>query len=168
MPHPPQIPLTPQTDERNFPRWQANAPPGKSGHEYPKMLTRICTREDREAWVNKNRRVDRVTREDYWEDTPPRVGAMIPILVTQDLVDAGLCPLANEPLIVNDREDEARIRAFLGLTDLQPPAAQKVRIPIAAPPEDYGVVPLQTKKAAPRKPGRPKKAQVRPLEVDEL
>ncbi len=165
MPHPPQIPLTPQTDERNFPRWDAKAPPGKSGHPYPKMLTKICTREDREAWVNKNRRVDRVTREDYWEDTPPRIGAPIPILVTQDLVDAGLCPLANEPLVVNDQQEETEIRAFLGLTELQPPAAQKVRIPIAAPPEKDDEPPKAVK-AAPRKPGRPKKVQ--PVEVDEL
>ncbi len=167
MPHPPQIPLTPQTDERNFPRWQENAPPGKSGHPYPKMLTRICTREDRDAWVEKNRRVDRVTREDYWEDTPPRVGALIPIMVSSDLVNAGLCQLANVPLVVNDKEEEARVRAFLGLESMPSPqaAAQKVKIPIAAPVED---VPLQTKKAAPRKPGRPKKAQARPVEMDEL
>lgn len=137
MPHPPQIPLTPQTDERNFPRWEGeNAPPGRPGHRYPKMLTRPCTRADREAWVEKNRRTDRVTREDYWEEPPPRVGAPIPMLATQAMVDEGLAQLANEPIVVNDKEDEIRVRAFLGILEPQAPVAKAVSIPLAAPPDE--------------------------------
>ena len=135
MPHPPQIPLTPQTDERNFPRWEANAPPGKSGHGYPKMLTKPCTKDDRSAWIEKNRRIDRVAREEYWEEAPPRVGAPIPMMSTQDMVDEGLCLLANQPIVVNDKEEEIRVRAFLGIVE-GAPVAKAVSIPVAAPIEE--------------------------------
>ena len=130
MPHPPQIPLTPQTDERNFPRWEGEkAPPGRPGARYPKMLTRSCTREDRDEWVRSHRRVDQNTRQEYWEDTPPRVNSQIPILSTQDMVDEGLADVANEPIIVGSAEEEERVRVFLGY-DKPAPGPQTSVIPI--------------------------------------
>jgi hypothetical protein len=117
MPHPPQIPLTPQTDERNFPRWAADAPPGKSGHPYPKMLTRPCTKEDRVEWREKNRRVDQHTRQEYYEGVAPVLHSPIPVLATIEMVDEGLAPLANEPVIVKDAAEEQRILEFLGLSE---------------------------------------------------
>ncbi len=132
MPHPPQIPLTPQTDERNFPRWEGEkANPGRPGCRYPKMLTRLATREDRTAWVERNRRTDQSTRQDYWEETPPRVNTPIPLLTTQDMVDGGLAETANQPIIVKDAEEEAKVRVFLGL-DTPVAAPQSVTIPIRA------------------------------------
>ena len=59
MAHPPNIPLTPQTDERNFPRHDPAAPIGRSGHPYPKQLTREFLPEDVEPWRAKNVRYDR-------------------------------------------------------------------------------------------------------------
>ena len=38
----------------------------KSGHGWPKMITRPFTEKDREAWLIKNRKVDRITREEYY------------------------------------------------------------------------------------------------------
>lgn len=149
MPHPPQIPLTPQTDERNFPRWEGDqAPPGHSGHRYPKMLTKPCTKEERTAWVDKNRRVDRVTRDEYWEEAAPRVGSQIPILSTQDMVDEGLAQLAGQPLIVNDKEEEIRVRAYLGVSDPDLPVAKAVNVRIAEPRQ---AAPKAAPKAAPVK-----------------
>ncbi len=164
MPHPPQIPLTPQTDERNFPRWDKNAPAGKSGHPYPKMLTKICTREDRDAWVEKNRRTDRVTREDYWEETPPRVGAPIPIPATQELVDEGLSEIVNAPVVVNDATAEQRACELLGLAPPQTPP-KKVAIPLAVPLEDYEPA---TKVVERKKRGRPAKQHAKSEVVEEL
>ncbi len=132
MPHPPQIPLTPQTDERNFPRWEKDAHPGKSGSYYPKMLTRLCTREDRDEWKEKNRRIDQNTRQEYFEGIAPRLNSPIPMLTTQEMVEEGLCHVANEPVIAQDKEDEARIRAFLGL-DKPMQVAPTVSIPIREP-----------------------------------
>lgn len=115
MPHPPNIALTPQTDERNFPICREGAPPGQSGHAYPRMLTRPCTAEDREAWRTKNKRMDRTTREEYWEDRPPKVGDPIPVISTLELVDAALAQVVGEPVIVHDAEDEKTVREMLGL-----------------------------------------------------
>ena len=129
MPHPPQIPLTPQTDERNFPRWANDAPPGKSGHAYPKMLTRACTKEDRIEWREKNRRVDQHTRQEYYEGVAPPLHAPIPVLSTIEMVDAGLAQLANEPVIVKDAAEEQRILEFLGWSEPEEPP-QTVAIPV--------------------------------------
>lgn len=130
MPHPPQIPLTPQTDERNFPRWEGEkAPPGRPGARYPKMLTRITTRDDRDDWVQRHRRVDQNTRQEYWEEAPPRLNAPIPIMSTSDMVDEGLAEVANQPIIVQSAEEEERILVFLGLAN-PPQAAQSMTIPI--------------------------------------
>ena len=132
MPHPPQIPLTPQTDERNFPRWEGiNAPPGRPGCRYPKMLTRLATREDRESWKDRNRRIDQTNQREYFDDVAPRVNTPVPLLTTQEMVDEGLAETANQPIIVKDAEEEARVRVFLGL-DTPAPAPQSVTIPIRA------------------------------------
>ncbi len=131
MPHPPQIPLTPQTDERNFPRWAKDAPPGKSGHPYPKMLTRTCTKEDRIEWREKNRRVDQHTRQEYYEGVAPPLHSQIPVLSTIEMVDEGLAPLANEPVIVKDSAEEQRIMEFLGWAEPDEPPPT-VAIPISA------------------------------------
>ncbi len=131
MPHPPQIPLTPQTDERNFPRWASDAPPGKSGHAYPKMLTRACTKEDRIEWREKNRRMDQHTRQEYYEGVAPPLHAPIPVLSTIEMVDAGLAQLANEPVIVKDAAEEQRILEFLGWSEPEEPP-QTVAIPVRA------------------------------------
>jgi hypothetical protein len=145
MTHPPQIPLTPQTDERNFPRWQENAPPGQSGHAYPKMLTRPCTREDREQWLATNKRIDANTRQEYYDNVAPRVGSPIPIIVTQEMVDDGLAQLAGEPVVVNDKEEEARVRAFLGL-DAPPPKPGIVQIPIPLAPAAAAPKPIRRRR----------------------
>ncbi len=129
MPHPPQIPLTPQTDERNFPRWAADAPPGKSGHPYPKMLTRTCTKEDRIEWREKNKRIDQNTHREYFEGVAPPLHAPIPVLTTIEMVDEGLAPLAGEPVIVKDAAEERRVMEFLGWSEPEEPP-RPVAIPV--------------------------------------
>jgi hypothetical protein len=131
MPHGPQVPLTPQTNERNFPVWNEDAPPGFSGHPYPKMLTRICTRADREEWLQIHRKRDQNTKEDYWEESPPVVGSPIPVLVTQDLVNEGLFRVAGQPVIMTDKEHEALVCAKLGMPRAPEVKPKTVAIPIA-------------------------------------
>lgn len=134
MGHPAQIPLTPQTDERNFPVWEKGAPPGKSGHAYPKMLTKACTKEDRDEWLKQNVKIDRNTREEYWEDRVPRVGTQIPLLANDDIVDAGFAKAPGQPLIAESAADEALLLDMLGIKDTQ--SAAKVAIPMASSGDD--------------------------------
>ena len=155
MPHPPQIPLTPQTDERNFPRWRDDAEPGQSGAKYPKMLTRPVTEEDTEEWIRKNRRLDMTTRMEYWESVAPQVGGRIPLLSTQKMVAEGLQRVAGEPIIVNNPEHEAEVRAFLGLDVKTSPKAESVSIPIADT-----ATPAKKAKGWPK--GKPRKARTVP------
>lgn len=120
MGHGAQIPQTPQTDERNFPRHDPHAPPGQSGHPYPRMLTRPCTKQDQEEWIEKNRQIDRNTREEYWTEQRPRIGAQIPYLATQDLVDAGFAKTPGEPVIIESQADEELIFQTLGIEKPRP------------------------------------------------
>ena len=130
MPHPLNIPATPQTDERNFPRWEKDAPPGRSGHGWPKMLTRPFTKEDRTEWREKHKKLDVNTRQEYYEERCPKLGDPWPIIATEELVDAGLCKVAGQPVIVQDAEEEEMVYEALGITPPSPaPAA--VGIPIA-------------------------------------
>lgn len=140
MPHPPQIPLTPQTDERNFPRWEGeNAPPGRPGARYPKMLTRPVTKEDRLEHREKNLRHE--NGREYYQDVPPRLNAQIPLKTTDEMVDAGMCERAGDDIIAESKEHEERILQFLGLLKPTAPPAT-VAIPIRGnvsretPPQD--------------------------------
>ncbi len=160
MPHPSQIPLTPQTDERNFPRWEGEkAAPGRPGARYPKMLTRPTTKEDRESWVREHRRVDQNTRQEYWEESPPRLHAPLPILSTQDMVDEGLAEVADLPVIVQSAEEEERIRVFLGL-DEPPQRPQTTSIPIRQMANDW--VDESPSHSVKKRAGRPKGAKNKP------
>lgn len=102
MAHPPQIPLTPQTNEANFPRWASDAPPGQSGSAFPKMLLRPFTKEDREVWRERNRKIDQNTRQEFYEERCPKVGDMVPVLATEEVVDAGFAARIGEELIARD------------------------------------------------------------------
>lgn len=141
MPHGPQIPLTPQTDERNFPKWEANAPPGRSGSQYPKLLTRNFTEEDKDAWVKTHRKFDVGSRAEYFDERVPDVGAIVPIAATAELVHAGLAKKKGDDVVVADAEDEKTVREMLGLNDVkkeQLPA--KVSIPIQASPKEQQLI----------------------------
>lgn len=139
MGHPPQIPLTPQTDERNFPRHQYNAPPGQSGSFYPKMLTRPFTKEEVGPWEKKHVQYDKTSREEYFLERRPKVGDPVPVLATQQLVDEGLVPLAGEPVICRDAEHEKAIRRALGLA-LEEVPVPSVSIPIKGMSEEQRLI----------------------------
>jgi hypothetical protein len=111
--HNSSIPMTPQTDPRNFPQWDAKAPPGQSGHKYPKMLTRPFTVADRDEWLVKNRRIDRNTREEYYEERVPRIGIEYPVSATQEVVDAGFADRVGEAVIFRTEADEKAILQLL-------------------------------------------------------
>ena len=117
------IPLTPQTEPKNYPVWEDKAPPGKSGHGYPRMITRPFTEKDRDEWLRLNRKVDRVTREEYFEERVPYVGAQVPYLATAEMVNKGLCRRAGEPVVADSEAHEREILTFLGVekADSGPP-----------------------------------------------
>jgi hypothetical protein len=104
--------------------------------------------------VQKHRRIDQNTRQEYWEESPPRLHAPLPILTTQDMVDEGLAELANEPVIVQSPEEEQRIRVFLGL-DEPPQKPQTSVIPIRSA-EWVDQVPVK------KRGGRPKGSKNKP------
>ncbi len=129
MAHPPNIPLTPQTDERNFPVWDAKAGFGRSGHPYPKMLTREFMPEDVESWQQANRRYDKQNGE-FWETRCPRSrkvlpngkvipGDPVPIKSNQDLLDAGFADTIGQDVICKTEKEEAEIRLLLGLPTIE-------------------------------------------------
>lgn len=114
------VPLTPQTDPKNFPVWEENAPPGQSGHPYPRMITRPFTEKDRDEWINRHRKVDRITREEYFEERVPFVGSQVPYLATAEMVAKSLCRRAGEPVIAESEAQEKDILAFLGVDKPEP------------------------------------------------
>lgn len=137
MAHPPQIPLTPQTNEANFPRWASDAPPGQSGSAFPKMLLRPFTKEDREVWREKNRKIDQNTRQEFYEDRCPKVGDMVPVLATEDLVDAGLAARVGEELIARDvGQMQAMMLLLAPAASVPAVKPATVEIPMAASPVD--------------------------------
>ena len=176
MPHPPQIPLTPQTDERNFPHWDKDAQAGRSGYAYPKMLTRSFTKDDRDIWLERNVRVDMNTNKRYYDDRVPKLGDPVPIVATQDLVDAGLAGTVGEPVVADDAGDEKLILGVLGIGPVEA-APAVISVPIAGSREvelaaenerlkkmmeamkSEEVVPLEQPK---RRGGRPKGSRNRP------
>jgi len=178
MPHPPQVPLTPQTNEANFPRHNTLAPPGQSGHGYPKMLTRPFTKDDRDIWLDRNVRIDMNTNKRYYDDRVPKIGDPVPIVATQDLVDAGLAQLVGDPVVVQDAGDEQSAYETLGIEPVQlkpavisVPIAGSREVELAAENErlkklmekwENAAVPLEQPK---RRGGRPKGSRNRPRPV---
>ena len=129
MGHPSNIPLTPQTDERSFPTWDAKATYGRSGHPYPKMLSREFMPEDVEPWQQANKRHDKVNG-DYWENRCPKArkvlangkvvpGDLVPLLSNQDMVDAGYTDTVGLPVTCRDAKEEEEIRKILGLPSIE-------------------------------------------------
>ena len=168
MPHPAQILLTPMTDERNFPRHDPNAPPGHSGHPWPKMLTRHFTEEDQEAWLKKNKKIDIATRQEYYDEKVPSVGAIVPLIATAKLVALGLAKTAGDIVVVQDKDEEERVLDALGMR-LPPAPPETVSIPIAggAPEDDTAseitklraeLAAMKAKKPAPKRRKRPARA----------
>lgn len=86
------IPFTNQTDPRMFPPYEKR--------DYPKMMTRVCTQADLDAWLERNGNVDDNGKIKY-PGGRPRVG----ISVVSFLDDIG------QPIVVNDPEEEAEFRA---------------------------------------------------------
>jgi hypothetical protein len=129
MAHNSSIPDSPQTNEKFFPTWAKNAPPGQSGHPFPKMLVRAFTKEDRPVWLEKNRKIDRNTRDEYYEERCPKIGDPIPIAATQEVVDAGFAPNVGSDIVVNNSEDEELVCEMLGI-DVNRPLPGSIAIPI--------------------------------------
>jgi hypothetical protein len=126
MGHPPQIPLTPQTNENAFPRYDAGAAPGKSGHPYPYMLHYEFLPEHREAWQEAHKQYDEQKNKYYWIERCPKaravrkdgvviVGDPVAVLSTQDLVDSGYANVVGEPVIVRDAAEEKIVCDILGI-----------------------------------------------------
>jgi hypothetical protein len=128
MPHPKQIPLTPQTDPASFPQWVYDAPPGQSGSFYPKMLRRKFEKEDRDPWREKHRKIDVGTNREYYEERCPRVGDDIPIAATEALVDAGFAAHVGEDVIAKDASAERAIMLLLRGETEKPPEPQSTEV----------------------------------------
>ncbi len=126
MPHPPNIPLTRQTDDRNFPQHDPGAPWGQSGHPYPKRINREFMPEDVEPWKKRHVQFDAQTRTEYYNERcpqPQRVlssgkivqGQLVPVIVTQEMIDElRLTQNVGEELVVVSAEEEQKAKKFLG------------------------------------------------------
>jgi hypothetical protein len=129
MGHNSSIPDSPQTNEKFFPTWVKNAPPGQSGHPFPKMLVRAFTKDDRAEWLEKNRKIERNTREEYYEERCPKLGDPVPMVATQEIVDAGFAPNVGADIIVNNSEDEELVCEMLGI-EVNRPLPGTLAIPL--------------------------------------
>jgi hypothetical protein len=158
MAHPKQIPLTPQTDPASFPQAVYDAPMGQSGALYPKMLTRKVEKEDRDAWREKNAKTDIGTGRVYYEERCPRVGDVMPIPATEELVDAGLAALIGEPVIAKDAGAERAIQLLLKGETEKPAEPKSTEITLAGDDIDKRIAELEAENA---KLGEPAPKQVR-------
>ena len=129
MGHNSSIPDSPQTNEKFFPTWVKNAPPGQSGHPFPKMLVRAFTKEDRPDWLEKNKKFDDIKGREYYDERCPKVGDPMPIPATQDVVDAGFAPNVGADIIVSNSEDEELVCEMLGI-EVNRPLPGSIAIPI--------------------------------------
>ncbi len=135
MPHPPNIPLTRQTDERNFPQHDPEAPWGQSGHPYPKRINREFTEDDIEPWKKKHVQYDAGTRTEYFNERRPQArrvlasgkiipGQWVPVIVTQEMIDyLQLKQNVGDELEVSNAEELAKVRGFLGQEQDTPPVS---------------------------------------------
>lgn len=127
--HPSNIPLTAQTDARNFPEWEGtDAAHGRPGCRFPKMLTRVCTQADVEAWLATNKHFDAQTRETFYTERAPRVGSQIPVTANDDLVTAGRAARVGDPVVVELPQDEEAVLKIIG----PPEPVAPLPIPMAA------------------------------------
>jgi hypothetical protein len=132
MPHPPNIPLTRQTDDRNFPQHDPEAPWGQSGHPYPKRINREFMPEDVEPWRERHVQFDTASQKKYYNERcpqPRRVltsgkiipGQMVPVIVTQEMIDyLQLTQNVGDELEVKSAEEEVKAKGFLGHEDPAP------------------------------------------------
>ena len=102
------IPMAPQNNPENYPKWSANALPGHSGHPWPKLITKKFTEADRVAWLVKNKRTDVHTRAEYYDERVPAVGAIVAVTADDKLIALGLAQTIGEPVVVRDEEEQAR------------------------------------------------------------
>lgn len=110
------LPITPQTDQRNYPPYEFR--------EYPKMLTVPARKEDIDEWRRRNQFLDTATREVSYNGAAPKLGTTVPLRATQDDVDAGFAVSVGDELIAANKEDEKLILQSHGLLDA--PAGPKI------------------------------------------
>jgi hypothetical protein len=141
------------------------------------MLTRPFTKDDRDIWLERNVRIDMNTNKRYYDDRVPKIGDPVPIVATQDLVDAGLAQLVGDPVVVQDAGDEQSVYETLGIEPVQAKPAV-ISVPIAGSREvelaaenerlkkmmEAMTVPLEQPK---RRGGRPKGSRNRPKPVSQ-
>lgn len=116
----PNIPLTPQTNPGAYPQWDPKAPPGRSGHPWPKLLTRVFTIADRDEWQAKHRKFE--NGQPTYSERCPRVGAIVPVTATQEIVDKGFADYVGQDLIANSEAEEKDLLVLLGLDKPAAPA----------------------------------------------
>jgi hypothetical protein len=142
MAHPPNVPLTPQTNEMNFPRHNPNAPAGQSGHPYPRALNREFMQEDIESWLETHKQYEPTARQPVWyQERCPKArrvlksgkiipGEMVPVLADQEMVDEGLAEVVGEEvkcLTQTDYVKAKRIAAqrYADLAEPEDPISEK-------------------------------------------
>jgi len=97
------------------------------------MLVRPFTKEDREPWQQRYRQTDPIMGREFYLERCPKVGDMVPVETTQELVDAGFAETLRLPVICKNAEDEREVKKLLGL-DVTQPTAEAVIIPFAESP----------------------------------
>lgn len=118
------LPITPQTDQRNYPPYEFR--------EYPKMITVPARKEDIDAWRKRNQFLDTATREVSYNGAAPKLAAMVPLRATQNDVDAGFAISVGDEMVAQNKEEEKLILQSHGLLDAFPgPKVANVKLPSA-------------------------------------
>lgn len=123
------LPITPQTDPRNFPEYEYR--------EYPKMILIPARKEDIQAWRDINSYVDTASGRVSYMGAAPRLNSLVPLRANQEDVDAGFASAIGKELIARNLEEERILLHSHGLTEAMP-MAKKVSVQLPeAPAENF-------------------------------
>lgn len=116
------VPITKQTDPRNFPDYEFR--------EYPKAINIPVDKAYIEEWRFRNSYIDDRTGKTCYMGCSPRLGTMRELIATQEDVEAGYAKVVGEPVIVQNAMQEHDCLVLHGLKEAAKPA-KAVAVPLA-------------------------------------
>jgi hypothetical protein len=100
--YPMHLPVTPQTDPRNYPG--GGKIPEQEFAEFPKVIVIKCDDAYLEAWKQRHGNMNSQTGKMEYSGSRPQKDAPVPVLDDQ-----------GQPIIVNSKDEEIAVRGRLGL-----------------------------------------------------
>ena len=105
------LPITPQTDPRNYPDYKYEA--------YPRMMHEVCTKEYVEFWRQKNGFIDDRSGKVSYLCVSPKLGSQQPLRADETDVELGYAKVIGQPVIVHNAHEEREVLERRGIIDKQ-------------------------------------------------